>query len=226
MFGKRFQLSLFCLPSEPLVVRKHEITGKMVAHDLSSVCVQIYTILLCESRASNETEFQKWEYSCLCFKCILESSFCYWLQISSVSPRYLFIYQINFQIKLNVDFKVSKIMFFLDFYSESLWFYGWSILLTVSRWNFVLSCTFFYGEFLKKDWQLKGIFSLFCTRSSCRVKSLWRVLESFQNCSKLLDQQAVLTGGSHNFSFIFIMFFPEALWFLRLPLLVFETYGI
>lgn len=38
-----------------------EVTGKTVAHDL--MCVQIYTILLCDSRASDETEFQKWEHS-------------------------------------------------------------------------------------------------------------------------------------------------------------------
>lgn len=153
MFDKRFQLSSFCLPSEPLIVRKHERLlgrGWLMVWALC-VCANISN-LLCESKTSNETAFQKWGCSLLFVpNCILESSFCYWLQVSSISPGGLFLCQLKSQIKLNVDFKVSKFMFLLEFHSESLWFDGWSILFAISRLNFVLSCSFFWAIFLRND---------------------------------------------------------------------------
>lgn len=136
MFGKRFQQSLFCLPSEPLVVRKHErLLGRWWSMIWPlCVCANIYNFIMWE-------RISEMRVLLFVLNCILESSFCYWLQISSISRRCLFIYQLKFQIKLNLDFHVSKFIFLLDF--ESLWVYGWSFLLTISRWNFVLSCSFF-----------------------------------------------------------------------------------
>lgn len=114
------------------------------------VCVQIYPIYCVRAR-------QEWDcisemrILLLVPNSILESSFCYWPQTSSISPGGLFICQLKSQIKLNVDFKVSKFMFLLEFHSESLWFYGWSILCAISRLNFVLSCSFFWAIFLRND---------------------------------------------------------------------------
>lgn len=148
IFGKRLKLSLFCLPSEPLVVRKHErLLGRQWLL-IWALCVGKY-IEFYYVRAGQAMRLNFSRVLLFVLNCILGSSFCYWLQVSSISPRWLFTSQLKFQIKLNLDFKVSKLLFLLDFYSESLWFYGWSILLTISRWNFVLSCSFFMGNFFK-----------------------------------------------------------------------------
>lgn len=148
IFGKRFQLSLFCLPSEPLVVRKHErLLGRQWLL-IWALCVGKY-IAFCYVRAGQAMRLSFRRVLLFVLNCLLESSFCYWLQVSSISPRWLFSSRLKFQIKLNLDFKLSNLFFWFDFCFESLWFYGWSILLTISRWNFVLRCCFFMGNFFK-----------------------------------------------------------------------------
>lgn len=88
------------------------------------VCVQIYIILLCESRRSNETV---WISEMRILPSMLRLHFSvylfHWLQISSISPRWFLMYQIKFQINLNLDFKVSELMFLL------LWLLIWVSLV-------------------------------------------------------------------------------------------------
>lgn len=111
----------------------------------------------------------------------------HWLQISSISPRWLLMYQIKFHIKLNLESKVSNVLSYLAFILSPFGFMANTLYwISQSSWNFVLSCYILRVVSLR-DWQLRDIFSWFLTRSLflCRIKNLWRVLEGFkiaQNC--------------------------------------------
>lgn len=138
--------------SNSLVEGKHD-------RSLGRRLVMIWAVCVC----ANIHDFNMWEqgkqWDCMNFR-NKNTSICawtvhfkvymfHWLQISSISPRWLLMYQIKFQINLNLDFKVSKLMFLLTWLLFWVSLVSWPIhsIEYLNQAEILCSAATFWGPF-------------------------------------------------------------------------------